>query len=89
MNYVSPLLQKKQNAQIATSGDSGEKQTNSNFQKYDKCPNYNLAHSGQKKKKKTEKTLTFRSFSNSKSATAESETDTKQKMTLKEGEVSK
>ncbi len=46
-------------------------------------------HTQAKKKKKTEKTLTFWSFSNSKSATAESETDTKQKMTLKEGEVSK
>jgi hypothetical protein len=53
MNYISPLLQKKQNAQIATSRDSGEKQTNSNFQKYDKYPNCNLGHSG--KKKKTEK----------------------------------
>jgi hypothetical protein len=52
MNYISPLLQKKQDAQIATSGDSGEKQTNSNFQKYDKCANCNLGHSG---KKKTEK----------------------------------
>jgi hypothetical protein len=40
-------------------------------------------------KKKNRKTLTLRSFSNSKSATAESETDTKQKMILKEGEVSK
>jgi hypothetical protein len=51
MNYTSPLLQKKQNAQIATSGDSGEKQTNSDFQKYDKCPNCNLGHSGEKKQK--------------------------------------
>jgi hypothetical protein len=52
MNYISPLLQKKQNAQIATSEDSGEKQKNSYFQKYDKCPNCNLGHSG---KKETEK----------------------------------
>jgi len=51
INYISPLLQKKQNAQIVTSGDSGEKQTNSNFQKYDKCPNCNLGHSGKKKQK--------------------------------------
>lgn len=43
----------------------------------------------QGKKKKNRKTLTFRSFSNSKNATAKSETDAKQKMILKEGEVSK